>query len=241
MRVSWLFASALVLTVPAASASAVELITNGGFESGNFTPIGGGITTYDRITAGGPQDLTGWTVTNFHNQSPPTSLVWGVNAIDINTHAGIGFVDLTGVGDTIPHGELTQTVSTIIGQQYTFSTFLTQDFSTSIVGINVFANNVALVLSGTPGFWNYAPTGATYGKMTGVFTATSTSTPIRIESILFGSRVFMIGLDDVSVTGPALSQTPIPGALPLFASGVGMMSLLAWRRKRKTAAPIAAA
>ena len=115
-----------MLTLPAASASAVELITNGNFESGNFTPVGGGITTYDKIIAGGPQDLTGWTVSNFHNQSPvPPSLVWGVNTTDINPHAGNGFVDLTGVGDTNPHGELTQSISTLIGQQYTFSIFLT--------------------------------------------------------------------------------------------------------------------
>ena len=30
--------------------------------------------------------------------------------------------------------------------------------------------------------------------------------------------------------------TPIPGALPLFASGLGALGLLGWRRKRKTAA-----
>ncbi|MGZ5866501.1 MAG: hypothetical protein ACXWKC_14070, partial [Xanthobacteraceae bacterium] len=133
-------------------------------------------------------------------------------------------------------------VSTIVGQQYTFSIFLTQDFSTSIVGINVFENNVALALSGTPGFWaDNSGLTATYGQMTGAFTATSTSTPIRIESIAFGSRVFMIGLDDVSVTGPSVAETPIPGALPLFASGLGALGLLGWRRKRKAVAAIAAA
>ena len=33
-----------------------------------------------------------------------------------------------------------------------------------------------------------------------------------------------------------LSQTPLPPALPLFATGLGVMGLLAWRRKRKAAA-----
>lgn len=31
-------------------------------------------------------------------------------------------------------------------------------------------------------------------------------------------------------------STPLPGALPLFATGLGALGLVAWRRKRKTAA-----
>jgi hypothetical protein len=34
--------------------------------------------------------------------------------------------------------------------------------------------------------------------------------------------------------GP-LSQTPVPAALPLFATGLGAMGLFCWRRKRKNA------
>jgi hypothetical protein len=36
------------------------------------------------------------------------------------------------------------------------------------------------------------------------------------------------------------SATPLPAALPLFASGLGALGLLGWRRKRKNAAAIAA-
>jgi hypothetical protein len=42
-------------------------------------------------------------------------------------------------------------------------------------------------------------------------------------------------LDDLTV-----SSTPLPAALPLFASGLGVMGFLAKRRKRKSAAAIAA-
>jgi hypothetical protein len=36
-------------------------------------------------------------------------------------------------------------------------------------------------------------------------------------------------------------ETPLPAALPLFATGLGAMGLLGWRRKRKGAAALAAA
>jgi len=38
-----------------------------------------------------------------------------------------------------------------------------------------------------------------------------------------------------------LAATPLPAALPLFASGIGALSLFGWRRKRKNAAVVAAA
>ena len=37
--------------------------------------------------------------------------------------------------------------------------------------------------------------------------------------------------------GAITSPVPLPAALPLFATGVGLMGLLAWRRKRKGALP----
>ena len=41
------------------------------------------------------------------------------------------------------------------------------------------------------------------------------------------------------VTNVATNVTPLPASLPLFATGVGGMALLAWRRKRKAASPVA--
>ena len=37
-------------------------------------------------------------------------------------------------------------------------------------------------------------------------------------------------------TPSAVSETPLPAALPLFATGLGALGLLGWRRKKKTAA-----
>jgi hypothetical protein len=41
-----------------------------------------------------------------------------------------------------------------------------------------------------------------------------------------------------TVTVTELTTTPLPAALPLFATGLGAMGLLGWRRKRKNAAAI---
>lgn len=214
--------SLLVLALSALPSNAAELIVNGGFELGNFHPTGA-FVTYDTITQSGPQDLTGWTVGN--------SLAWGLNGTDINTHSGSGFVDLTGIGDAKPHGSISQTIATIIGEQYTFSMFVTQDFRGAL-GFDVLANGVALALSGTPGFWNYI-SNATYGQITGSFTANSTSTTIAIAGLQLGFTTFMIGLDDVSVQGPAVAPVPVPAALPLLASGLLGFGWFARRRKPK--------
>lgn len=59
----------------------------------------------------------------------------------------------------------------------------------------------------------------------------------------FGLLVFsIVNNEDIfaTVNGVATSEaatTPLPAALPLFASGVGALGFLGWRRKRKTAIP----
>jgi hypothetical protein len=206
----------------APAAGAVELITNGGFELGTFTPSA--FPTYDIITASGPQDLTSWTVGN--------SLVWGKNTTDINPHLGQGFVDLTGVGNTVPHGILNQTISTIVGQQYAFSVFTTLDIGAQAVGITVTANGTPISLSGAYGVWNYSPTGAIWRPVGGTFTASGSSTVLRIAGQPGFS--FMIGVDDVSVTGPAVAAVPEPSTWAMMLIG---FAGLAWTTRRRRQSP----
>ena len=47
-----------------------------------------------------------------------------------------------------------------------------------------------------------------------------------------------LSVDETIIAGAGAAQTPLPAALPLFASGLGGLSLLGWRRKRKAAARI---
>jgi hypothetical protein len=49
------------------------------------------------------------------------------------------------------------------------------------------------------------------------------------------------GPDVVATINTANAATPLPAALPLFASGLGALSLFGCRRKRKNASPISAA
>ena len=38
------------------------------------------------------------------------------------------------------------------------------------------------------------------------------------------------------ITGPGINEVPLPAALPLFATGLGVLGLIGWRRKRKALA-----
>jgi hypothetical protein len=128
------------------------------------------LSRYDTIyQSDNPQDLTGWTVGN--------SVVWGYDPVDINVNSGHGYVDSTGVGDNgtnqtgypaTGHGTLSQTVSTLVGQPYTFSIYSTQD---TFVGFDVYANAGLVALAGVPGFWNYQPDGAIWLQLFGTFIA----------------------------------------------------------------------
>jgi hypothetical protein len=61
---------------------------------------------------------------------------------------------------------------------------------------------------------------------------------VETDSGASGAYVLKLGNWSSATT---TTTTPLPAALPLFATGLGAMGLLSWRRKRKAAASIAAA
>jgi hypothetical protein len=75
---------------------------------------------------------------------------------------------------------------------------------------------------------------ATWVAFSQDFTATSDLTLLTFIDTqgAFNAGVY---LDDVSVD-LVNGTTPIPGALPLFASGAGVLGFFGWRRKKKSAA-----
>ena len=57
-----------------------------------------------------------------------------------------------------------------------------------------------------------------------------------VEGVITASPFNGMALTDhITVTAPVVPSVPLPGALPLFATGLGALSLLGWRRKRKAA------
>ena len=56
-----------------------------------------------------------------------------------------------------------------------------------------------------------------------------------LEDASNGSTEIALAATSLSVS---LDPTPLPAALPLFASGLGVLGLLGWRRKRKAIATV---
>jgi hypothetical protein len=73
-----------------------------------------------------------------------------------------------------------------------------------------------------------------------------TVTAIFAPGVAVGATLFLLAgevggngedlLATVAVSDQAPGEVPLPAALPLFATGLGIMGLAGWRRKRKAAA-----
>jgi len=186
--------AALILGVAAiafsTSANAVSLVTNGGFETGDFT---------------------GWTT---HNLTLFDSVCGGVCPHSGSFGAAFG-------APTADSG-ISQDIVTIPATTYVVSFFLwnrdlggavDNDLSISFAGTTL--------LSGT----NVAP--FSYTLFTYDVAAVSTLSTLAFS---FRNSTSWFYIDDVSVEA---APTPLPAALPLFATGLGALGLLGWRRRRK--------
>jgi hypothetical protein len=151
-------------------------------------------------------NLTGWTCTGV------------CEAEGYIVHAGSSA--MSGHGNS--WSTLSQTIATTPGTLYDFSFWSAEDFASggklleySLDG----ANPVSVA-----GTLSFSQTAAS-------FVAGGSSATI---SFLFvaanGAGIWII--DDVSVS-PSVSTTPIPAALPLLATGLGVLGLLGWCKKRK--------
>jgi hypothetical protein len=64
---------------------------------------------------------------------------------------------------------------------------------------------------------------------------TSAFLEIRVDPAITDNVVFPAMNVEIA-TIATIATTPLPAALPLFATGLGALGLLGWRRKRKAAA-----
>lgn len=174
-------------------AMAVSLVTNGGFETADFT---------------------GWVLSgniafaNVNGDLPHS----GTNAAEFGASGS----------DTV----LTQTLGTMTGAEYSVTFWLQNsggvpnNFSASFGGSSL------LSLPDAPA--------SLYTQYAFDVFATGALTDLVFH---FRSDPNFLHFDDVSVNQIGGGDTtPLPAALPLFATGLGALGLLGWRRKKKAAA-----
>jgi hypothetical protein len=82
-----------------------------------------------------------------------------------------------------------------------------------------------------------------FGVLNGPAGSGFVNTPagLLLSATQAGGTTFAVSWSGTELSNPPNNPTPLPAALPLFASGLGALGLLGWRKKRKNAAAIAAA
>ena len=190
-----------------------NLVTNCGFEGGVYTSTVGGFTNSNVPN--------GWTAnTGFDQENGFNHTDTGSGANSGNAYLSIGNDE----GQAVP--VLSQTLSDTSGVTYTVSFYALYGgfgegdpnaFLSLIAGSSVESLN-----SLTPNSWQL------YSFQ---FVGTGADT-LSISALTNPSEFFV---DDISVTGNAVTATPLPAALPLFAGGLGMIGMFSRRKKRKAA------
>jgi len=199
-------------------AKATEYIVNGGFEDGNFTSW--------TVVSGNPACTTCLAV-----YSLSTGAGYGPNSGTYYAFLG-----------TNPASTISQSFTDTLGQTLVVSFYYASNGDVNSTPPN--SNQLEALFNGTAEFnqANIASTGTVNG------TTIPKYVEVTFDVIATGSDTLTfssfdipsaLALDDVTVT--SVSATPLPAALPLFASGLGALGLFGWRRKRKNASAIAAA
>lgn len=204
-RATFTSVACMVLGVVSANA---DLLTNGSFEQGSFVNQGFETDTFNA----GATTINGWTVVGRQLSWINVGNAWGLSAQDGNL-----FLDLTAFNSGPPFGGVSQTISTVAGDQYVLDFELgtyTQRWGGPPVSILAAAG-------GTSQTFTVATTStkSTWTPFSLAFTATGPSTVITLTG---AAGVAYIGLDNVSVNQTAGGIAPEPASSSFALLGLGL-------------------
>jgi choice-of-anchor C domain-containing protein len=214
----------IVASIAVSISASADLITNGGFEEGDFQP---NINPNAQILNPGATNLTGWTVIS--NPATNGNIDWLQNYWQ-NADGNFS-LDLNGgpLDGAIGAGGVQQTISTVPGQTYN----LTFQFAGNPEGIGGI-RTMTVFAGATTADYSFDTAGHSDTDMgwvleTLTFTATSDTTLVEFLSTTTDNLVMGPALDDVSVNlaSPVLE----PGTLTLLGGAIGALSLL-WNVSR---------
>jgi hypothetical protein len=186
----------------------------------------------------GSTAINGWTVIGNGTVlwAGPGSLAYMGN---LGPSTGNYFVDLTGLTNIEPAAGLSQSITTIAGEQYALSFDFEGRNDSTPVGITAAATGVA-----SQNFTTNAFPPSAYGNATWTFTAAVTgTTTISLSGYLAGLGGYDISLDNVDLEltrAAAPATTPLPSSWLMLLSGLAGFGFVAHRRQKRIVARIAA-
>ena len=221
------FRAILLWLLTASCAQATNMLTNGSFDSTSLGSI-------RRFTTG--QNISGWTVVG-----PAVLLINGnyrepYHGASFNAEDGPNALDITGVGNEGTSAGVWQTISTVMGQDYSLSFFVGRASSTN--NSVAYANPASIDLSidnGARTTYTNSNSNTILGlidwqEFTTVFTANSTITKISFYNAMLGLTSYA-GLDNVSLSPVTLAAVPEPAMTGLLGTGIGLLWMI---RRRKS-------
>ena len=180
-------------------------------------PSGAAATTFNYLSNGSFEtgNFAGWTQGGNLEYTQVVTGAW--YQVYAGAENGAYYAAVGPVGST---GTLSQTFSDLSGQSLNVSGWF--------AAICDYPSDLSVLFDGTTLFSVTDPN--THGVWTNLsFDVIGTGSDTL--TLVFRDDPGYIALDNFSVTDPPAA--PLPGALPLFAGGLGMMGLFGWRRKRQ--------